>query len=204
MALKPPMIRSGRGRPSIDWGQLYDAWIDSDMDAKGFLEIYGMNVKSGNVAGRIKEWQARANRVTAKIIPAGMASKDLWQVIKEWRLKQGEDDYKTADALRQHVKLVLNKSLRKDVDGKPYSIISNRDMTGISNTLLNIQRIQRLALGMSTENVGLPADQTAQDSMIAMVTDKDAADEIPTFVVEVNKAGKFVRPKPVRQRKAVS
>lgn len=117
----------------------------------------------------------------------------VWDKIKTWRASQSRNDYETADALRQHVKLFINQTtVRNELNGEVIGTkMRAAEMGQLGRTLLDVQRIQRLSLGMSTDNIGVknPAEQLA-----AEVDRTD--DDVPVFAVEVNKDGKFIRPRP--------
>jgi hypothetical protein len=53
-----------------------------------------------------------------------------------------------------------------------------------------VQRIQRLSLGMSTENVGV--DRPEENVNVEKSTDGDGP-QLPVYVVEMSRGGKFVR-----------
>ena len=112
---------------------------------------------------------------------------ELWRKITAWRNNQPEGDYKVGVALQNHIKLILNQSL-VNVDGDMRTKLSPRAISHLSQATLNVQKLQRLALGLSTENMGLQE----RDNLVAETTE----DEVPTFVVEINKDGKFIRPRP--------
>mgnify|MGYP003641775461 CR=1 FL=1 len=199
MAFEPPKILVN-GRRAVDYATLKELWADSGMKPREFLATYGLKWTSGKVRQVAKDWLDGLNRsvpgdnTEIKIHTKPIEHADVWSTFKKWRIMQGQEDYQTAAALRQHVKIRLNQALRKKDNGEVFSSLMPRDVDAISRTLLNIQKIQRLALGMSTENVGVPnTDQLQLDNEIIEAT---GTDDIPTFIVEVNKNGKFVRPKP--------
>lgn len=110
-------------------------------------------------------------------------------MIARWRKRQGEEDYTTANALRQHIKLKLKQAIAKDEHGQTYSKLSKTDISTFAKSLADLQKIQRLALGMSTDNIDV-----AQKSIV----EKQKSDDVPTFEVELNDNGKFKRPRPRR------
>lgn len=73
---------------------------------------------------------------------AALSPQDL---IKKWRQQQAESDYRSNELLRR---ILLRKILRSQhTDFK--------DLRAAASALLDIQRAQRLALGLSTDNVGM-------------------------------------------------
>ena len=214
MALLPPLIPAiGRGRRKIDYEKMYQVWQESGgLTIKEFFGLYDLDFTSSKTREVAREWRDRVgggSEIIELKIPKATArpdqevdKHDIWKTIKLWRVKQGEADYLTADALRQHIKIKLNQALVKNPDGTLSTKLGNRDVNSLSNTLINIQKIQRLALGMSTENVGV-SDNTTTTEADTLLAAAAAEDDVPTFVVEVNKNGKFVRPKP-RQLKQAS
>jgi hypothetical protein len=123
-----------------------------------------------------------------------------WQLINAWRAKQAVEDWKTADSIRAHIKLILRDSLVRttDADGKTHlstklTPVQARALAGVA---ADIQRIQRLALGLSTDNVGV--NETQGESTIVEKNVTPAEEPVPTFVVEMGRSGKFVRAKPRR------
>jgi len=64
----------------------------------------------------------------------------------------------------------------------------------LAEVAMRIQKMQRLALGMTTENVGIP---TLPEPEPHVEAPKDGP-QLPTYVVQVGKDGKFVTPKPRR------
>lgn len=112
---------------------------------------------------------------------------ELWRKITTWRNNQPEADYKIGNALQNHIKMILNQSL-VNVEGEMRTKLNARAISHLTQASLNVQKLQRLALGLSTENMGLQE----RDNLVAETSD----DEIPTFVVEINKDGKFIRPRP--------
>jgi len=66
--------------------------------------------------------------------------------IKLWRAKQSYDEYSSAQQLRRQV-LALIPMIN------PHDFRAS-DIRSIAATLLDIQKIQRMAIGLSSENVG--------------------------------------------------
>lgn len=195
-----PKIHGNLGRSPIDWAQLYNMWLKSGMAKPEFLEQFGLSLKSSTVKQQIAAW-SRDERTTATkmqnllgvtngpVADSHVAS--LWQVVQQWRAGQAESDFKTADAIRTHVKLMLNNGFLRDADGGVQTKLTPSQINSLADTLSVVQRIQRLALGMSTENVGVDRPVESHIEQPAS-TDSD----VPVFVVEINDNGKFIRPRP--------
>lgn len=133
------------------------------------------------------------------------AQPKMWQLIQQWRSKQAVEDYKTADALRNAIKVILSDSIKKETkDGK--SVFTTKlkpsEIRALSHATAEIQRVQRLALGLSTDNVGMQIDGDGRsDKDGAVETSKvDNDSVIPIFEVQINKNGKFVSHRPRRIR----
>jgi hypothetical protein len=162
--------------------------------------------------------EAPVGEVLAQIgrSPVGVAAAALpnpWVAIKAWRQKQATEDYKTADTIRMHLKLLMKTSLRrvkvKREDGVEteefQSTLKPHELKAVSQVAADIQRIQRLALGMSTENVGVdhdggnhiePHQHTADVIPMKPATPPADDQEVPVFIVEMSHRGKFVRARP--------
>lgn len=150
--------------------------------------------------------------------PDGVRSEAMpnpWQAIKAWRQKQATEDYRTADTLRMHLKLLMKKSLRKvrktlesgEVIEEFETTLKPHELKAVGQVAADIQRIQRLALGMSTENVGIdrdegthiePGDQPETIPMKQVGPSAPVSDEpeVPVFIVEMSHRGKFMRARP--------
>ena len=185
------------GRPAIDWELLYQDWMSSNMPKRDFLLQYGLLLSSGNVKRKTQHWDRGVAIASHNLLEADRDKSrppkeiaGLWQVVQQWRGSQCENDYKLADAMRSHVKLILNQSIRK-TDLGTESKLKPHELRALTEALKNLQMIQRLALGMSTENVG-------HEHHIEEQARTDGEDDCPVFIVEVNDNGRFVRPRPRR------
>lgn len=123
-----------------------------------------------------------------------------WETIRSWRRKQAGDDYRTADTVRSICKMILKNSIERvttESGGQDLrTTLKPHEVRAITDALNGVQRMQRLALGMSTENVGVDSPVTPQDSHVEK--NKDETPDIPTFVVEMSSKGKFLLPRPRR------
>lgn len=147
-----------------------------------------------------KEDAAKAQGRSLEGVHEG-AKPNSWQMVQKWRQKQAADDYRTTDTIRSHVKLLLKNSIEKvtvtDDDGVTktefVSKLTPQDLRALSHTTEALQRVQRLALGLSTENIGVEVGSSE-----ATEGNNEDTNEIPTFEVEINRNGKFVRSRPRR------
>lgn len=198
--LVPRLDNSNGKRKRVNWPLMFEMWCDTDMTVAGFLNQFAdCNPYSGNSKRMTKEWsdvKRMAYREKQRMETGRTQDKltqglGLWDTIKSWRKEQARSDYNTADAVRVHLKLILNQSIRKDPDtDKAISLLKASEAKAITEALVNIQKIQRLSLGMSTENVGVEMP----DSHVEKPSDEDM--DYPMFIVEVNDNGKFKSPRP--------
>lgn len=194
---KPPKKESKGGRPAVDWNALYSEWISSGKTKRDFLAEYGFKTTSSRVKQIIARWskdEIASRNAMGQLLKSHRTEQQhtasLWQVVQQWRQTQAESDWKTANAIRDHCKLILNRSIEKDANGNPTTKLTPRDLVNLSDAMEKIQRIQRLALGMSTENIGV--DRPSEETHVA----SDDTIDCPVFIVEVNDNGKFVRARP--------
>jgi hypothetical protein len=201
---KPLPKRKNRGRPGIDFDALYAEYLESGLSKIAFLEQYGINPQSRHIKEKTIHWlndvrdaaehikqaaKDKANLKENRIMPTEI--NDVWQIVNQWRKAQAKHDYTTADQIRVHIKLILQRSLvRNIVDGKEeYATkLTATEVSRLASALQKIQHIQRLALGMTTENVGV--------DKIEPVVNVEMDDDCPVFVVEVSSNGRFIRPRP--------
>lgn len=197
-----------------------------DWDKK--LELYASGVRDTHVAamierdanGDISKEKTEEIRETVPVAPPvevpsealpftgreaadvrPQAQPSLWQAVQEWRRKQAKDDYQTADLARTALKLILKDTLKREVvDGKEVyrTTLKPHELRQITQAMSDVQRVQRLALGLSTDNLGIdqPALPRDEAHVEKNVTPKEA--DVPTFVVEMSTRGKFMRPRPRR------
>ncbi len=212
----------------------YD-WSSSGMTIRDFITSRGMNPKTGNVGRKTQGWRERVKREattevsSTPILPKESALEvvrgpqasdtkpaaipETWQQIAQWRRNQAVEDYKFAETLRTHVKLILKNSLKKvtdDVTKKEeyVSTLKAHEARALTQAGAEIQRIQRLALGLSTENVGVN-DPARPDSMVErqpqpvaetleMKNVTPALEPIPVFRVVMSSRGRFNSSRPQR------
>jgi hypothetical protein len=197
------MVRlNGKGRPSIDWAALFHEWVKSRKRKAEFLRSKGIDPGSGSSIRNTRDWTMAAKGAAAIVQKAAEpviedTINELWQIVQQWRRKQAEFDYKTADNVRLHVQAILREKISQIVDpetGKTVarSKLKASELMNLTRALESVQRIQRLALGMSTENIGV--DRIDPDTHVEKQEPDDQTG--PVFIVEVNKNGRFIRPRP--------
>lgn len=170
--------KRNRGRPPIDWDGLFNEWLSSKKPKAEFLRSKGIDPTSGAAKRNTRGWTAdislaRRNSDTLRPhIDTVTNIQELRSMVSSWRNTQSKKDYLSAEKLRQKAESLM------DTAGTPSEI------KALAITLEKLQKIQRLALGLSTENVSelekTPPTETGG----------------PIFIVEINKNGKFVRPRP--------
>jgi hypothetical protein len=171
--------KSPVGRPPRDWDRLFSEWVATpSLGMNEFLVSKGLDPKSGSTKLKTRNWKknigpAREELEAGKVVEEGLKPEthmvDVspqrmqanWDKIRTWRQGQSVSDWKTADNVRLHVSLILKGGLRViEGDGgkKEFATsLGTRQLRDLSGVLMNVQRIQRLALGMSTENIGMEA-----------------------------------------------
>lgn len=214
-----------RTRQKHDWTALHEEWKASSMTRVKFLEYKGLNLQSGNVHKNTKHWEsplalaaapktAKRRRKVEVFIPE-VTGKDVgraadgvlpkshpsaWQMLQTWRKKQSKEDYEAADRARTVVKLLLRDSVtvRKNAEGNDVfsTSLKPHEVRQLTQALSDVQRIQRLALGLSTENHGVdspaPADETHVEKNVT------PEESIPTFRCIMSASGRFFTPRPRR------
>jgi hypothetical protein len=201
----------------IDWEIFFLRWVLSGLSVEEFLVANGLVLRGHPIPkliyGQVKQWAAKKQnmsqedlkRAAIETMPIPYESQqmaeqpaDAWREIAKFRRAQALQDYRSAESLRAHTKIILARSFKPGVDGgKPESTLSAHDAHKLAQVLQAVQRIQRLSLGLSTENVGIddPA-ALAQTHVEKNVTPQD--EPIPTFEVVMSKRGKFMTPRPRR------
>ena len=189
---------------TYDWDELFAEWVKSGMKKSDFLKKKGINPNGMIARRRTDGWHldiSRARKIlrteesdidmqikimeqaTNEVAPKE-ALKEIWQIVQQWREKQAENDYKLADIIRIHAKVLLKNNLvyRQTEQGaeEVVSKLKPNDLLAICKVAETVQKIQRLALGLSTENIGVDSGVKADE------------DNVPIFEVQVNSDGKFV------------
>ena len=82
---------------------------------------------------------------------------DLTRRILDWRERQAIEDWKLAERLRTYAIDVLQYAWIRDPDsGEVKPSLPPSEIKALAGTLIDLQKMQRLALGLSSENVGFP------------------------------------------------
>ena len=195
-------------KPGIDWNTLWVEWLKSRMRKNAFLRSKGLDPNTQEAYKHTINWKKNTAAAKAELLQTqerkslkngGMPDddiNDIWQLVQGWRKKQAKSDWETADAIRTHIKLLLNNAVMQKPDplgGKPEirTKLTPSQIRSLTGALADLQRIQRLALGMSTENIGVEADVRHSDNDGEKIQIKETI-----FEVQVNKDGKFVRARP--------
>jgi hypothetical protein len=123
-----------------------------------------------------------------------------WEFVVRHRGEQAVADWLEADAVRAHIAATLEAGWQirheqglgtaEALEGK-ISKLTAVELKQLASALAVVQRVQRLALGLSTDNVGVDAPYAPVET---------AAGErrgMPVFAVEMA-GGKFVSPRPRR------
>ena len=135
---------------------------------------------------------------------------EVWGQVQEWRANQAVNDWKTAERIRNHIHMIAHQNVAEepltDAKGKPVlddhgkpkmrltSKLKPSDVRQLATAASDIQRMQRLAVGLSTDNIGIDLPRNAGDgSHISKPAEQDTG---ILFVVEMSKDGKFVRQRP--------
>lgn len=124
---------------------------------------------------------------------AGIGPANSWQQIQSWRNAQGATDWKTNDTIRMHIQLILKEALQKDAKGNWRSALKPAEVRQLAAAASDIQRTQRLSLGLSTENIGVDMPQTHIETPV-----ENSAPKPNLFVVEISRSGRFVAARPRR------
>jgi hypothetical protein len=182
-----------------DWQKLHDLWIkDAYYERLSlFLVSQGVDPDELYVRAKTKTWaQTKEITLQAKAALQKNLDENSFNAIRErvltdirrWRIEQCRTDYIAAARIKETICAHLERMISED-NVKTFELIN------LAKALESVQRVQRLALGMSTDNIGVEdarkiAEDAAGDSM--------EKDDVPTFEVAVNEAGKFKRLRPTR------
>lgn len=210
MSLKdPPTLRPTNRhatRGKIDWDVLYKYWLDQNKPIDEFLAEF-KHIKPDSVRVRrvTDKWTRPCIRIRDDLNDGKELNENdfhpkttklhfedpnqVWQLISKWRIRQAVSDFEIAEKIKDKIKYVL--------DYEHY--ISPQHLNQIAKSLEVVQKVQRLALGLSTEHIGIEnqtnplVDKTNEHEDQKIL---EAADNTPTFIVEMNDNGKFKRLKP--------
>lgn len=150
------------------------------------------------------EADEQAEAREAVITPVSV-DRSSWNRIMSWRNTQATHDWRTSDSIRLHIGLVLKHGLHAmtvtdQKTGETHieyrSSLKPSDIRQLAMAAADVQRIQRLALGMSTDNIGIDVPSATPDSIDAQVAEPNKPANL--FVVQLSKGGKFVTARPRR------
>lgn len=209
------------GLPRLDF---LDSKGIQGRSGNGWRRTRVWDVSLQTVADRVLETKVRATRkAEAEVLNSVILPKDAQppgreaagvpeaarpsarQIIDQWRSRQAMDDVKLADALRQQIKILLSTSTKRTEVEAPdgtktvgyTTSLRPHEIKALTQAAADIQRVQRLALGLSTDNLGINDDRAQPESHVEKnVT--PAEDAPPVFEVLMSKNGKFVRARPRR------
>lgn len=209
------MANKGKTLVMRDWDELYKEFIASGMSKARFLRSKGIDTT--HVAARAwttKVWKAKAALKEAMQdreadTPKQLA--DLLGIVETWSMGLAQKHYNAANMLRVHAEIYIEKNLEIKGGQITGTQLSPRDMNALATVLSSCQKMERLALGLSTENVAANhSAPTAPAAGAGEPANTDNTMEAETneprgavFIVEVNQDGKFMRPRPRLQLQAV-
>lgn len=199
MDFKAEIARRLENKTSIKWDQLFDEWLGSGLSKEDFLQNKGFSKtaaqeKSQSWVRDVKKANYYAAKASSKMTDVTDDANELWQIVQGFRRNQALTDYKTAEAIRTHCKMMLqNATIRSVKDGREVfeTALKANELRALAHTIELVQKVQRLALGMSTENIGIDGK---------LEIDKDTDEHVPVFEVQVGQNGKFL---PARPRPAI-
>jgi|AntAceMinimDraft_13_1070369.scaffolds.fasta_scaffold13048_2 hypothetical protein len=205
--LLPVKVRRARFiQKNIDWGTLEKMWMAQTRytTVQSYLISFGLDPTKRRFKEITKYWEGKefASAEAKKLLDRTLKNKaipedyeekvsQVMSMIRTWRALQAEKDYELGNELRDLVMYQISKLKEKCAEGKE---IRTFDILNLTKILETVQRVQRLSLGMSTDNVGI---EDARD-LAEQQTGIDPKDTTPIFEVEVNNHGKFTRMRPRR------
>lgn len=120
---------------------------------------------------------------------------DLFAAVQQWSLGLAPKHYNASQMLRMHAELLMEKSIKIENGTMVGTTLKPSQLSQLATVLATCQKMDRLACGLSTENVAANvggASGHVEKSDTQPMEDKRG----PVFVVEVSVNGKFVRPRP--------
>jgi hypothetical protein len=175
--------------PTEEYLKIFTAYINSEMPLEIFLSK--IPAQANNLDRRLK-WDIRsrisafpnpplklintyklmyAKSYTLPNLPEVIDAEELSlteQIIK-WRELQATQDYTSADKLRRLIEEYFAHRPLNPYTGKEERI-PIKELRQIAAALVDIQKVQRMAIGLSTENVGVKLDGVDESgSMLPIV-----------------------------------
>lgn len=184
-----------------DWDALYKEFLESGMTKRKFLMSKGVHPTHPNArAWGTSVWKAREavkEAMQEREADAPKQIADLLGLVQTWSLGLAPKHYQAANLLRTHAELFLEKSLVIENGEIAGTKLKPREMNALAQVLSQCQKMERLALGLSTENVAANHMAPQDGAHVEKPVERTEAEQRgPVFVVEVNQNGKFVRPRP--------
>jgi hypothetical protein len=190
-----------------DWDALYKEFLESGLTRAKFLINKGIHPG----ANEARQWKHKVTIAREKIKaavtgrdadgePAQLV--DLLGAVQQWSLGLAPKHYNASQMLRTHAELFMERSLKIENGVIVGTTLKPREMNALAQVLSHCQKMDRLACGLSTENVaanhtGNAGTHVADQNAAQPSGDKPQEEKRgPVFVVEVNQNGKFVRPRP--------
>ena len=184
-------------QPDRFWTELFGEYLRQDQPKIKFLRQLGINPNNVLVKEKTKDWASELARANYKLFCAGKMVKlgprrevsQILELVKAWKNDISVKHYKTAQLALIHAELMLTDALKLDKDGQPIeSTISPKDLRIVTSVIADVQKIQRMALGLPGETTGV---------ITADITGNPQPDAV--FNVRVNKDGKFIDPRPKQE-----
>lgn len=195
---EPKRPRNREGRPKkYDWDNLFKEFVDSGKTKAAFLR--GKGIAPNPLQARdwnTHLWKSKVaiqNTIAERDREAPEHYVDLLALVQQWSRGLAVKHFKPAELALIHIELLLQKGFTTDAQGVTGTKLAPRELRALIAAAADCQKIQRLALGLSTENVALPPPQAPQDPEKNVSPSEQTG---PVFVVEVNQNGKFLRPRP--------
>lgn len=199
-------------RLGLEMGEAASILVEKFADKPGTTHFVGDSI--GRIGVSAKDAVTGAEEAEESLNPPKQGetplrhlanANDSWELIQKWRGAQTLEDWRIADQVRFHIKLQLQANVTKTrkVDPKSgteldvwMSTLTPQQIRMIADATLTTQRIQRLALGLSTDNIGV--DQPPPPDTGIETARMEGNDHMPLFVVELTEGGKFTRARPRR------
>jgi len=191
----PPYMVSDKGKSIVDWDALTRMYLDQTLTAKDFLEQFrGIDITKRKTLEFLKRWEVEKNKQWTKNYTIRRNVKKLSEneLIDQDTILRRIEFLKTRQAVEDHeaAECVKHALLEKVNRGN----VSTNELAVIIKSLEVVQKIQRIA-------IGLPPNGSSDDKPKNLTEEQKTNNlndnqDIPTFIVEMNKNGKFKRLKP--------
>lgn len=139
-------------KASIDWPAIRLEYVNGSMTYAELAARHGLKDGTVRQRGNREKWDEQRNAVTRHVTQA--AQGELTETrIDELREFNGAD-LKLARAIREAAVTMLEAGVTRDEsNGEPIPL-SPRDLNAIAKAAESAQKVGRLALGVSTDNLG--------------------------------------------------